>query len=56
MVLKINLEKELEHKFREAAMRKFGYKKGSITKAFREAVTNWIAQQSTKLSARNSLR
>ena len=49
MVLKINLEKELEHKFREAAMRKFGYSKGSLQKATKEALSIWTMQQSTKL-------
>ena len=49
MVLKVELEKELEHKFREAAMKKFGYSKGSIQKASREALSRWIMQQSTKI-------
>ena len=49
MVLKISLEKELEHKFREAAMRKFGYSKGSLQKATKEALSIWTMQQSTKL-------
>ena len=49
MVLKVELEKELEHKFREAAMRKFGYSKGSIQKTSREALSRWVMQQSTKI-------
>ncbi len=49
MVLKVELEKELEHKFREVAMRKYGYVKGSLQKATREALSNWIMQQSTKV-------
>ena len=49
MVLKVELEKELEHKFRETAMKKFGYSKGSFQKASREALSNWVMQQSTKL-------
>ena len=49
MVLKVELEKELEHKFREAAMSKFGHSKGSIKKASQEALSSWIMQQSTKL-------
>ena len=49
MVLKVELEKELEHKFRETAMRKFGYSKGSIQKASREALSGWIVQQPTKV-------
>ena len=49
MVLKVELEKELEHKFRETAMKKFGYSKGSIQKASREALSSWIVQQPTKV-------
>lgn len=49
MVLKVELEKELEHKFREAAMKKYGYQKGSLQKATREALSSWVTQQSTIL-------
>lgn len=49
MVLKVELEKELEHRFREVAMRKYGYAKGSLQKATREALSSWIMQQSTKV-------
>lgn len=47
MVLKVELEEELEHKFRESAMKKYGYQKGSIQKATREALVGWMSQQST---------
>ena len=49
MVLKVELERELEHKFREAAMKKFGYSRGSIRKASREALSSWVIQQSTRI-------
>ncbi len=49
MVLKVELEKELENKFREAAMRKFGYSRGSLQKASKEALGSWISQQSTRV-------
>ena len=49
MVLKFVLEKELEHKFREVAMRKYGYARGSLQKATKEALSNWVMQQSTKV-------
>jgi len=42
MVLKLEFDKELEQKFREVAMRKFGYSKGSLKKAGEEAIQNWI--------------
>ena len=45
MVLKVQLEEELELKFREAAMRKFGFAKGSIQKAVRDAFLIWIGKQ-----------
>ena len=32
----------VEKEFRELAMRKFGYKKGSISKAIEEALLRWI--------------
>lgn len=49
MVLKVELEKELEYRFREAAMKKYGYVKGSLQRATKEALTNWVTQQSTSL-------
>jgi hypothetical protein len=45
MVLKVEFRKEVEEKFRELAMRKFGYSKGSIKKASLEAITKWIKEQ-----------
>lgn len=33
---------ELEEKFRKVAMEKFGYKKGSLTKALEEAIKDYI--------------
>lgn len=49
MVLKIELERELEFKFREAAMRKYGYQKGSLQKATKEALNDWVHKQPTKI-------
>ena len=49
MVLKVELEKELEYKFREVAMKKYGYQKGSIQKATKDALKSWVNQQSTKI-------
>lgn len=49
MVLKVELEKELENKFREVAMRKYGYTKGSLQKATREALVGWMSQQPTRV-------
>lgn len=49
MVLKIELEKDLEQKFRETAMKKYGYSKGSLQKATKEALSLWVMQSSSKI-------
>jgi hypothetical protein len=36
------VSKEAENKFRRLAMEKFGYGKGSLSKALQEAVSAWI--------------
>jgi len=43
---KINLvvSDQLEKDFREAVFRKFGMKKGNITKATEEALVDWITK------------
>ena len=33
---------EVEKKFRKLAMKKFGYGKGSLSKALEEALSHWI--------------
>lgn len=40
--LRIQLPKELERLFREAAMKRFGYGKGSISQAAQEAIRKWL--------------
>ncbi|MAH07306.1 hypothetical protein CMI38_03600 [Candidatus Pacearchaeota archaeon] len=42
MVLKIEFNEEFERRFRELAMRKFGFLKGSIKKASEEALSEWM--------------
>lgn len=49
MVIKVEFQEETEKKFREIAMRKYGYTKGAITKAAEEAVSDWIEAQGAKL-------
>jgi hypothetical protein len=36
------VSRELEEKFRKLAMKKFGYGKGSLSKALEEALRHWI--------------
>ena len=46
MVLKFGINKDLEQKFREKAMRRYGYRKGALQKATEEAINNWVSEQS----------
>jgi hypothetical protein len=39
----VKISKELERRFRELAIKKFGYTKGSLQKAAEEAIARWIA-------------
>ncbi len=45
MVLKLNLSAEVESDFREMAMKTYGYKKGSISKALEKALFDWTIHQ-----------
>ncbi len=40
--MKIKIPDELEKKFREMAMKSFGYSKGSISQAAQKAIVDWI--------------
>jgi len=40
--IKIKISDEIERKFREMAMRNFGYSKGSISQAAQKAIADWI--------------
>ncbi|MHA1975052.1 MAG: hypothetical protein ACTSW1_18825 [Candidatus Hodarchaeales archaeon] len=42
MTIKINLDTQKERKFREKAMKKFGYRKGALKKALEEAIDLWL--------------
>ncbi|MEM4577189.1 MAG: hypothetical protein QW701_07115 [Candidatus Nezhaarchaeales archaeon] len=44
--LNLTIEDEVERRFREAAFKKFGYKKGSLQKAVEEALNEWIQRNS----------
>lgn len=46
MVLKFEFQSDLEHMFRETAMKKYGYFKGSLHKASEEAFREWIMKNS----------
>ena len=42
--IKVKVSDETERKFREAAMRTFGYGKGSISAASEKAFSDWVGQ------------
>lgn len=46
MSLRLEIDEELERKFRELAMREFGYGKGSLRRASESAIANWVREQS----------
>ncbi len=46
MALRVNVDEDLEIKFREAAMRKFGFTKGALSQAAEEAIRLWLASTS----------
>ena len=49
MVIKVEINKGIEQKFRERAMRKYGYKRGALQKATEEAINDWVTWQSDKV-------
>ncbi|MBU0636513.1 hypothetical protein KKE06_05805 [Candidatus Micrarchaeota archaeon] len=46
--LKVQLPKEKAQKVRETAMKRFGYSKGSISKALGEALGDWVRKNDAK--------
>jgi len=42
-VIKAKIDSRLELRFRELAMRRFGYSKGAISRAVEEAILRWIS-------------
>ena len=49
MTLRVNLKEISEQKFREFAMKKFGYKRGAIAEALQEAITEWLERHEGNL-------
>ena len=46
--INISLPDSLEKKFREVVFEKFGMRKGNISKAFEEAIDDWIEKNKIK--------
>lgn len=47
--IKFDVPEEVETRFREWAMKRFGHKRGSIGKAGEEALAAWVADQDIDL-------
>jgi len=45
MSLRVQIDEKLENTFRELAMRRYGYAKGSLSKAAEEALATWVSAQ-----------
>ena len=43
MSLRVQINPKVEEKFREAAMKRFGYGKGALSKAAEEAILKWLS-------------
>ena len=52
MSLKVDLNKDLERKFRQLAMKRFGYSKGSIKKATHHAIELWTKENLNEVEER----
>lgn len=48
MSLRLEIDKELEKRFRETAMKEFGYGKGSLKKASEMALLKWVNERPRK--------
>lgn len=48
MSLRLEIDENLERKFRETAMREFGYGKGSLRKASEMALLKWVNERSRR--------
>ena len=42
-MIRAKIDKRLERKFRELAMKRFGYGKGALSKAVEEAILKWVS-------------
>ena len=42
-MIRAEIDEKLERRFRELAMKRFGYGKGALTKAVEEAILKWVS-------------
>lgn len=48
-LLKVQVDDKVERRFRELAMRKFGFGKGSLSEAAQDAFLRWISEAETRV-------
>ena len=53
--IKVRIPDELERRFREAAMRLYGFRKGSLSVAAEKAISAWLSQISEVLEAAEAM-
>ncbi len=53
--IKVYISDEVERKFREVAMRLYGYRKGSLSIASENAISTWLSQVSEVLEIAGSI-
>ncbi len=53
MPLRVQIDKELEHRFRELARKRFGCTKGALSEAAEEAFTLWTSTNEEKKFAKD---
>jgi len=51
--LKINIPEELDRRFRETAMKKYGYTRGALSLAAQKALEKWTSEQTLKEKVRD---
>ena len=56
MEIKVALDEELEKRFRQLAMKKFGYSRGSIKKATETAIRKWTEEERLSQSPKESAK
>jgi hypothetical protein len=51
--LKVNIPEELDKRFRETAMKKYGYTRGALSLAAQKALEKWTSEQTLKEKVRD---
>ena len=47
--LNVSIPDDLERRFRELAAKKFGFKKGALSRAVEEAIRDWVEKNEREL-------